>query len=220
MMRASSDDARPVRVLIVAADALTRAGLAALLADSSDVDVVGQVEESDDLEAMLDVFRPEVLVWEVSWENPGRSVERMIAVADDAPPMLALRARPDYDDALWGAGVRGVIGRNASATQLRSALHAVSSGLVVAVPGDLPRRSTYRSLPSRGGEEVVESLTAREAEVLQLLAEGLANKEIARTLALSENTVKFHVNAILGKLGASSRTDAVVRATRAGILLL
>jgi DNA-binding NarL/FixJ family response regulator len=65
-----------------------------------------------------------------------------------------------------------------------------------------------------------EALTPREQEVLQLLAEGLPNKTIADSLHISEHTVKFHVNAILSKLGAQSRTEAVVRATRLGLLLL
>ena len=65
-----------------------------------------------------------------------------------------------------------------------------------------------------------EPLTARELQVLRLLAEGLANKAIAQRLAISEHTVKFHVNAIMGKLGADSRTEAVVRASRLGLILL
>ena len=67
---------------------------------------------------------------------------------------------------------------------------------------------------------LVESLTPREVEVLQLLAEGLPNKGIAQRLGISEHTVKFHVNAIMGKLGAQSRTEAVVQATRLGLILL
>ena len=69
-------------------------------------------------------------------------------------------------------------------------------------------------------DELIESLTPRESEVLQLLAQGMPNKQIALELAISEHTVKYHVNAILGKLGAQSRTEAVVRATRAGLILL
>ena len=68
--------------------------------------------------------------------------------------------------------------------------------------------------------ELVEPLSGRELDVLRHLAEGLSNKEIARALDISEHTVKFHVNAILGKLSAQSRTEAVVRATRAGLILL
>jgi DNA-binding NarL/FixJ family response regulator len=66
----------------------------------------------------------------------------------------------------------------------------------------------------------VEELTSRELEVLRLMAEGLPNKTIALRLGISEHTVKFHVNAILGKLGVASRTEAVVRATRLGLILL
>ena len=72
----------------------------------------------------------------------------------------------------------------------------------------------------RGAAPLVEDLTPRELEVLQLLAEGLSNKEIARRLGTSEHTVKFHVNAILGKLGAHSRTEAVTRAARLGLIIL
>jgi len=66
----------------------------------------------------------------------------------------------------------------------------------------------------------VEDLTAREMEVLQLMAAGLANKAIAQQLAISEHTIKFHVNAILGKLGAHTRTEAVTRAARLGLIVL
>jgi DNA-binding NarL/FixJ family response regulator len=65
-----------------------------------------------------------------------------------------------------------------------------------------------------------ESLTSREQEVLQLVAEGLTNKAIAQELSISEHTVKFHINTIMGKLNAQSRTAAVVRATRLGLILL
>jgi DNA-binding NarL/FixJ family response regulator len=74
--------------------------------------------------------------------------------------------------------------------------------------------------PGDAGQPLVEPLTPRELEVLRLMAEGLPNKGIAQRLEISEHTVKFHVNAILGKLGVESRTEAVVRATRLGLILL
>jgi len=77
----------------------------------------------------------------------------------------------------------------------------------------MPGRDSVHDFP-------VEELTPRETEVLQLMADGLTNKAIAQKLSISEHTVKFHVNAILGKLGVQSRTEAVVRATRLGLLLL
>ena len=74
--------------------------------------------------------------------------------------------------------------------------------------------------PARDPADLVEELTPRETEVLQLLADGLTNKAIAQRLGISDHTVKFHVNAVLGKLGAQSRTEAVVRASRLGLLQL
>ena len=83
----------------------------------------------------------------------------------------------------------------------------------------LPDRAPSRS-EGAGRAALVEPLTPRELEVLRLMAEGLPNKTIAARLEISEHTVKFHVNTILGKLGVASRTEAVVRATRLGLILL
>lgn len=93
---------------------------------------------------------------------------------------------------------------------------AAAAGLVVSDPSLGPGLR-----PERGREEapLVEDLTPREREALQLLAEGLSNKEIARRLGTSEHTAKFHVNAILGKLNAHSRTEAVTRAARLGLII-
>jgi DNA-binding NarL/FixJ family response regulator len=77
-----------------------------------------------------------------------------------------------------------------------------------------------RSTPQSPPDHLIEALTPRELEVLQLLAEGLPNKAIARQLNISDHTVKFHVNAIMSKLNAQSRTEAVVQATRLGLILL
>jgi DNA-binding NarL/FixJ family response regulator len=108
--------------------------------------------------------------------------------------------------------------RDASIEQLDAAVLGLTSGLVMLADpfaeALLPTPSLEALLPP------LEDLTPRENDVLQLLAEGLANKAIARRLDISEHTVKFHVNAIMSKLGASSRTQAVVRATRAGLIVL
>jgi DNA-binding NarL/FixJ family response regulator len=120
----------------------------------------------------------------------------------------------------WQAGAQGVLARDATAGQLAAAVAAAVEGMVVwdqRLAGEL-RRGPGLSPDEQAGP--VEELTAREQEVLQLLAEGLPNKAIARRLGISEHTVKFHVNAILGKLGARSRTEAVVLATRLGLVLL
>jgi DNA-binding NarL/FixJ family response regulator len=98
-----------------------------------------------------------------------------------------------------------------------AALTAVSEGLTVLDPSVAGVLSPAEELPPTA---LAEELTPRELEVLQLLAEGLSNKAIGYRLEISEHTVKFHVTAIMSKLGAQSRTDAVVRATRLGLIVL
>jgi DNA-binding NarL/FixJ family response regulator len=213
-----------LRVLIVAGDPLARAGLAALLADQPGCLVVGQVDEEIDLPPPIDLYRPEVLVWDLGWDrtpapssSPATSLERLAELGDADPPIVALV--PDENLAAHAqiAGARGILSRGTSAEQLVAALLAVGQGLMVVEPS-LASPVAAASDPS--SLSPVEELTPRELEVLKLLAEGLANKAIALRLGISEHTVKFHVNAVMGKLGAQSRTEAVVRATRIGLILL
>jgi two-component system nitrate/nitrite response regulator NarL len=96
-------------------------------------------------------------------------------------------------------------------------LRAAAGGLIVLDPA---LAGAVLSARETSPDRLVEELTPRELEVLQLLAEGLPNKAIGLRLEISEHTVKFHVNAILGKLGAQSRTEAVVRASRLGLIIL
>jgi len=141
----------------------------------------------------------------------------MAELSNTTPPVVALLSAPTLAAEVWAAGPRGLLPRDTVAAGLNAALAAVAQGLVV-IDGDL----SAALLPS--GEQApataMGDLTPREQEVLQLLAEGLPNKVIASQLNISEHTVKFHVNAIMGKLGAQSRTEAVTRATRAGLILL
>ena len=206
----------PIRVLIIAADPLARAGLSALVASQPSIEVVGQAAPMDDLVQQTRSYRPDVVLWDLGW-SPAEALELLADVAPRLPPILAL-APVDETAWLWNSGVRGLLPRAGDAASLPVALAAVAQGLLVLDPqlvGGFPR-----SAPPDAIEAPVEPLTAREVEVLRGLADGLANKEIARRLAISEHTVKFHVNAVMGKLGAQSRTEAVVRATRAGLIFL
>ena len=109
--------------------------------------------------------------------------------------------------------------RDADGDQLDLAVRTAEAGLVLL---DLPLAVTSLSLPATVAVQAVSSepLTARELQVLQLVAQGLPNKGIARRLGISENTAKFHVASLCGKLGASSRTEAVTIAARRGLILL
>ena len=97
-----------------------------------------------------------------------------------------------------------------SEDQIVQAIRSVAAGLMVFGSNFIPQRSEE--------SETLEALTPRESEVLQLLSEGLGNKEIASRLHISEHTIKFHIRSILGKLGASSRTEAVSRGLRSGLI--
>ena len=203
------DTTHRVRVLICAVDLLARMGLAALLAEQPTLTIVGQVAKS------LAVFQPDVVLWDLGWS--GTSLEVLSAFVDDGPPVLALLDDEGAVAEVWAAGVRGILLRNVPATTLAAALQALFYELIVLTPGlvagvPLPTSADTTTL--------LEPLTARELDVLHWLAQGLSNKLIARQLSISEHTVKFHLNAVLGKLGAQSRTDAVVRATRAGLIKL
>ena len=212
-----------LRVLIVADDPLARAGLAALLADQPGCTVVGQVAESAELLASLDVYRPEVVVWDLGWDaapalpSLEETLERLSELGDAGASVVALIPDAAYAVEAQTAGARGLLLRDSSAEHLVAALMAAAQGLVVLDPA-LAKSALGTRDPS--SSSLVEELTPRELEVLELLAEGLPNKAIALRLGISDHTVKFHVNAVLGKLGAQSRTEAVVRATRLGLILL
>jgi len=133
-------------------------------------------------------------------------------------PTVVLAPDASHASEAWAAGARGVLPRDVDGATLMGALVAVSRGLAVLDPeraSGLFTPDSDESVSPALGE-----LTPRETQVLGLIADGLPNKTIAVRLDISEHTVKFHVNAILGKLGAQSRTEAVTRATRMGLIIL
>jgi two-component system, NarL family, nitrate/nitrite response regulator NarL len=197
-----------VRVLVISDDALARAGLAALLAGPG-VDLVGQGATAE-AAALATSSEADVVAWDL-----GPDLDPASLGAVDVP-VIALLWHDAQGAVAVAAGARGVLLRDAAPERLWAALAAVAGGLVVIDPelADLLPRAR------RAAAELVEPLTPRETEALQLLAEGRSNKAIARALGISEHTAKFHVNAILGKLGAETRTEALAHAARLGLVLL
>jgi DNA-binding NarL/FixJ family response regulator len=141
--------------------------------------------------------------------------------SDSPRAAVVLTDEPGMPNQLARAGLRGwaCLGRDVDADQLDLAVRSAEAGLVLL---DLPLAATSLALPATIGApaQIMEPLTARELQVLQLVAQGLPNKGIARRLGISENTAKFHVASLSGKLGASSRTEAVTLAARRGLILL
>ena len=199
--------AEAVRVAIVARDPLARAGLLSIAHAFDDLDVVEELEPDDRLASRVRVLAPDVLLCD---GDVAAALPRL-----DAPAVVLVTDGSSASEAL-AAGARGLLMRNASPRRIRAALHAASEGLMV-VDDELAPALLHASRPA---PELAEPLTNRELEVMQLLAAGLTNKEIAQRLGISDHTVKFHVNAILGKLGVQSRSEAIVQAVRLGLVVL
>lgn len=207
-----------LRVLVVADNLLVRTGLATLLATRTDLQVVGQVASSATLADDLDVYRPQVVIVDLGYE-PAAAIARLEPLNE--VPFVALLPTAEFTAALIASldenAIYGVMLRDSSPDMLAAAINAVFSGLIIL---DLLMATSVIVPDTASLETLDEALTPREAEVLQLLAEGLPNKNIAGRLGISPNTVKFHINAILNKLGVQSRTEAVIRATRLGLVIL
>jgi NarL family two-component system response regulator YdfI len=211
-----------IRVLIVAASPLILAGLQSLLADSG-VDIVGSAADLESLAKQLDDLEPDVLLVETSAEARQAFVDEMAGeeIFRGYPVVvLAQSMPPGWASEALRAGVRAVLPSEVSAEQLRAALEAAAVGLVVVHPSEVSAVLPAPAALSSPVRELPEPLTPREREVLQMISAGLGNKEIAGRLSISDHTVKFHVASILGKLGASSRTEAVSIGIRHGLVLL
>jgi two-component system, NarL family, response regulator YdfI len=211
-----------IRVFIVAASPLIRAGLQGLLADGG-VDIVGSAADLESMAARLDDLEADVLLVEASSDAQEALLEELLAedILQGYPVIvMAQKTPPGWISEALRAGVRAVLPSDVSAGQLRAALEAADAGLAVVQASELSA-----ILPAPAGlsspiRELPEPLTPREREVLQMISAGLSNKEIAARLSISEHTVKFHVAAILGKLGVSTRTEAVSIGIRHGLVLL
>ncbi len=199
----------PLRLLVVGKDALARGGLRAL------VESMGFVVAADlDLEtSQLAPPSAEAAVLDLGPAAEGLDALRVLSTR---MPVLALLWADEQARDCLGAGARGVLPRESPAERLGAALHAIAEGLL-AVDASLSEAVIRRPPPEAA---LVEPLTPRENEVMALLVEGLSNREIAGRLGISEHTAKFHVNAILGKLGAQSRGEAVALAARLGLVAL
>ncbi len=199
----------PTRAIVVSDDALTRSGLTALLNGQPDLAVVGAfAAAAGGAGAVPDR--------EVALVDAGGSGVEAVRQLARAIPVVALVSDAAGGRAALAAGARGVLFRDASADQLAGALVAAARGLVVLEPALGAWIRPEGSAPAADGT----GLTPRELEVLAELARGLPNRAIAQRLGIAERTAKFHVESILGKLGAETRSEAIVIAARSGMVSL
>ncbi len=205
-------------LLVAADDLLARAGLAALLTEGG-CHVVARVS-CEQLADALEGLSPDVLVVDLGWAGQG-TITRLHEIDADLPLLLLAR---DDDEALAAALLAArqfpcfaLLPRTSDAESIIAAVDALLAGLLALAP-DFARLLAVR-VPSEP-VDAPNPLTARESEVLGLLAAGMTNRAIAQQLGITPHTVKYHVNAIMSKLDAQSRTEAVVRATQRGLIAL
>jgi NarL family two-component system response regulator YdfI len=211
-----------IRVLIVVASPLIRGGLQSMLADSR-FEIVGNAADLDSISGQIVDVEPDVVLVET---GTGTQEEFLSALEDSeiareyAVVVLSEQPKPAWLSQALRAGVRAVLPRDATPQQLHAALEAAAAGLVVVHPSEVNEVFPAHAELSAPLRELPEPLTRREREVLQMISAGFGNKEIAGKLSISEHTVKFHVASILGKLSASTRTEAVSIGIRHGLVLL
>jgi DNA-binding NarL/FixJ family response regulator len=198
-----------IRVLIAARSAMTRAGLETLVASAPGLQLAGSYPDA----AAAEALHPDVLLAEGALEDLPPLAARAPAIV-----LLSSEAQPAFTHEAFKLGVRAVLARDASPGAILAAVEAAAGGLAVIEPGEL-EPLLAASVPAPVSIAAA-ALTARELDVLRLVAEGDANKEIAWKLGISEHTAKFHVASILGKLNAGSRTEAVTIGIRRGLVLI
>jgi len=203
-----------IRVAVFEDHTMVREGIVALLEMHADLEVVGQAGDGEAAIALWKTLRPDVALIDLRMPvKDGVTVIAAVRQEQPAARFLVLTTYDSEDDVSRAlqAGARGYLLKGATRATLVDAIRAVHAGHRY-VPPDLADRVLPR--PSQ------EALTDREAEVLQRIAQGMSNKEIGDVLGISEHTVKGHVKNVLGKLGVTDRTKALVEAVRRGLVHL
>jgi DNA-binding NarL/FixJ family response regulator len=211
MDKAAADDEYTIRVALVTPPGALRAGVRAMLSGETSIQITAEAASIDALSGLpagIDVI--------VATSGAVRRARKQ----DDFQTAMLVLANSDELDANMlplQAQAWGILPLEADASSLRAAIHALHEGLVVG-PARLLKRVLDGSHRSSGSLETEgdEALTPREVEVLQQLAVGLTNKQIALALGISEHTVKYHISSIYGKLGVMNRAEAVHTGVRRG----
>ena len=204
-----------IRIAVATASAVRRAGLESIVRGHADFHLAGSFGAVASLVSFARSAELDVMVIDSDSIR-----DLLLQPAPDAAIVLLT----DVSDArsislLLRSGVRAILSRESPPDDVLSAIYAAYDGLVLlSAPAAESLAAIYGDQPLEDKAEFSEEITSRETEVLRMLAQGLANKDIAAGLGISEHTVKFHISSILEKLGASTRTEAVTLGIRRGLI--
>jgi len=212
--------ARPVRVLIADDQTLFRSGLARLLNDDPRVEVVGEAVDGEDAARQVTLLRPDVILMDIKMPNSdGVQATQRIMAENPAAKVLILTTfdTDSYVLQALKAGASGYVLKD-------SRVESIVSSILAVVAGERVMSSSIANMVldllagASNGKEFYDGLTARELEILKLLATGIANKQIAFRLKISEKTVRNHVSNMYEKLNISDRAQAALYAVRKGLV--
>jgi DNA-binding NarL/FixJ family response regulator len=213
----------PVRIMLVDDDPLMRAGLRAVISSDPASEVVGEASDGRAAVSSVDALAPDIVLMDVRMPDlDGIAATRQMLAASPQVRVVILTTFED-DDYIFGAinaGASGFLLKRTRPEELLQAIHAVAAGdslLSPSVTKTVLERVARQPPPAAGSHELLSELTARESEVLALIARGLSNHEIAATLVIEESTVKTHIKRILMKLHLRDRIHAVIFAYETGV---
>jgi DNA-binding NarL/FixJ family response regulator len=213
----------PVRVLIVDDDDLMRAGLRGVLSSDPGIEVVGEATDGRDAVYRTRLQSPDVVLMDVRMpdlDGIAATRELLGAFPEVRVVIVTTFEQDDYIFGALNAGASGFLLKRTTPEELVAAVHTIAAGdslLSPSVTSRVIERMSQGPEPDASRDERLDELTPREREVLELVARGLSNREIAGALVIEESTVKTHVKRVLAKLGVRDRVQAVIFAYESGL---
>ena len=214
-----TSSSRPWKILVVDDHPIVRHGIRNAFVDSTRINIVGEADNADDAESSVELLHPDLVLLDIRLKGTRSGVEVANKLREAHPKLkivvLTNHAQEPYLKSMIKAGVDGYLLKDTAPSQIVEAIEMVLSGRSV-YSNSVNSRLVSGYLREQGAGE----LTAREAEVLQLVADGRTNEEVAQKLSVGQKAIQMHLTSIYSKLGVSRRTEAIVQAVRRGIVII